>query len=85
MANLNLENLNIHYEDFHAVKGVDLSIGDGEIVTLLGPSGCGKTSILRSIAGFIIPSDGKVILENEDITLLPPQKRDMGMIFQNNS
>ena len=83
MANLNLENLNIHYEDFHAVKGVDLSIGDGEIVTLLGPSGCGKTSILRSIAGFIIPSDGKVILENEDITLLPPQKRDMGMIFQN--
>ena len=42
MANLNLENLNIHYEDFHAVKGVDLSIGDGEIVTLLGPSGVGK-------------------------------------------
>ncbi|MHA2503895.1 MAG: ABC transporter ATP-binding protein [Candidatus Kariarchaeaceae archaeon] len=83
MANLELQNLNIHYGDFHAVKGVDVKIGDGEIVTLLGPSGCGKTSILRSIAGFIHPSDGKVLLESDDITYLPPQKRDMGMIFQN--
>ena len=83
MANLKINNLNIHYDDFHAVKGVDLKIGDGQIVTLLGPSGCGKTSILRSIAGFITPSDGSVSIENEDITYLPPQKRDMGMIFQN--
>lgn len=83
MANLKLQNINIHYNDFHAVKGIDLNIGDGEIVTLLGPSGCGKTSILRAIAGFIHPSEGKVILEEKDITYLPPQKRDMGMIFQN--
>jgi len=83
MANLELQNINIHYGDFHAVKGIDITIGDGEIVTLLGPSGCGKTSILRAIAGFITPSEGKVILEGEDITHVPPQKRDMGMIFQN--
>lgn len=83
MVELILENLHIMYDDFHAVKGVDLKIKGSEIVTLLGPSGCGKTSILRAIAGFTTPSQGRILLDDVDITSFPPQKRNMGMIFQN--
>lgn len=83
MVELELKNINIFYDDFHAVKDVNLTVQNSEIVTLLGPSGCGKTTLLRSIAGFIIPKSGKVIVDGKDITNLPPQKRDMGMIFQN--
>lgn len=83
MVELVLENIHIMYDDFHAVKGVNLNIKGSEIVTLLGPSGCGKTSILRAIAGFTMPSEGRIFLNGEDITAKPPQKRNMGMIFQN--
>ena len=83
MVELILEDIHIMYDDFHAVRGVDLEIRGSEIVTLLGPSGCGKTSILRAIAGFNSLFKGKVILDGKDISTLPPQKRDMGMIFQN--
>lgn len=83
MVELILDNLNIKYDDFHAVRGVSLKILDSEIVTLLGPSGCGKTSILRAVAGFTKPSEGKIYVDGNDITDLPPQQRDMGMIFQN--
>ena len=84
MVKLRLKNINLHYDnDFHAVKNVSLDINESEILTLLGPSGCGKTSILRTIAGFNSPSSGEIILNGEDITTLPAQKRNMGMIFQN--
>ena len=74
MVELILENIHIKYDDFLAVKGVNLTIQDSEIATLLGPSGCGKTSILRAIAGFNIPSEGRVFLDGIDITQLPAQK-----------
>ncbi|RMG26946.1 MAG: ABC transporter ATP-binding protein [Methanobacteriota archaeon] len=83
MVELTLKNVNIFYDDFHAVKDVNLTVNDSEIVTLLGPSGCGKTTLLRSIAGFIIPKSGKILVNGEDITEVPPRKREMGMIFQN--
>lgn len=83
MVEVTIENLNIKYGDFHAVKDVNLKIKDSEIVTLLGPSGCGKTSILRAIAGFVEPYSGYILIDDEDITHQPPQERDMGMIFQN--
>ena len=83
MVELKLDNLSIKYDDFVAVKGINLTIKDSEIVTLLGPSGCGKTSILSAIAGFVDPYEGKIILDGEDITDTTPQSRDMGMIFQN--
>ncbi len=83
MVELNLQNIHIYYDDFHAVKGINLDIENGEILTLLGPSGCGKTTILRAVAGFITPKVGSIILGNKEITNLPPRKRDMGMIFQN--
>ncbi|MCH8906691.1 MAG: ABC transporter ATP-binding protein [Candidatus Heimdallarchaeota archaeon] len=83
MVELVLEDIHIMYDDFHAIKGFNLTVKDSEIATLLGPSGCGKTSLLRAVAGFNIPSSGRIFLDDEDITELPPQKRGMGMIFQN--
>ncbi len=83
MVELKLKNIDVFYDDFHAVKHVSLDVKDAEIVTLLGPSGCGKTTLLRTIAGFIHPVAGTVLVDGKDITYFPPQKRNMGMIFQN--
>ena len=82
MAQLELQNLVKRYGDFHAVRDVSLSVADGEFLVLLGPSGCGKTTTLRMIAGFIEPSAGQVKLGGADVTLLPPWKRNAGMVFQ---
>ena len=65
-----------------AVHDVNLEIEKGELVTLLGPSGCGKTTTLRMIAGFEFPTQGRIILDGEEINSLPPHKRDMSMVFQ---
>jgi len=65
-----------------AVKDADLQIEQGELVTLLGPSGCGKTTTLRMIAGFEFPTSGRILLDGEEINTLPPNKRDMSMVFQ---
>lgn len=69
-------------EIFRAVDDVSISINSGEFVTLLGPSGCGKTTILRMIAGFEIPTEGDIIIEQQRINDLPPEKRDTAMVFQ---
>ena len=82
MANLDLAGLSKHYGDFYAVRDVTLSIKDGEFVVLLGPSGCGKTTTLRMVAGFIEPTAGHVKLAGSDVTVLPPWKRNAGMVFQ---
>ena len=82
MARLDIEHLVKRYGDFHAVKDVSLSIADGEFLVLLGPSGCGKTTTLRMVAGFIEPTSGRVMLGGQDVTLLPPWKRNAGMVFQ---
>jgi iron(III) transport system ATP-binding protein len=65
-----------------AVNNVSLDIEQGELVTLLGPSGCGKTTTLRMIAGFEFPTSGGIILDGKAINMLPPNKRDMSMVFQ---
>jgi putative spermidine/putrescine transport system ATP-binding protein len=82
MADLSLNGLSKHYGDFYAVREVSLTIADGEFLVLLGPSGCGKTTTLRMIAGFIEPSAGHVRLAGQDVTLLPPWRRNAGMVFQ---
>lgn len=64
------------------LKNIDLDVEKGELVTLLGPSGCGKSTLLRSLAGLEQISSGKIILDGEDITDLPVQKRGIGMVFQ---
>jgi spermidine/putrescine transport system ATP-binding protein len=66
-----------------AVDHIDLTIGEGEFFSLLGPSGCGKTTTLRMIAGFEQPTGGKVLLYGTDVTSVPPNRRDVNMVFQN--
>src|SRR6476659_5284925 len=82
MARLDIDRLDKRYGDFYAVRDVSLEIAEGEFLVLLGPSGCGKTTTLRMIAGFIEPSAGHVRLAGQDVTLLPPWKRNAGMVFQ---
>ncbi len=64
------------------LRGCSLGIDRGEVVTLLGPSGCGKTTLLRCLAGFNIPEQGRILVGDRDITLVPPHRREVGMIFQ---
>ncbi len=85
MGEIRLENLSKRFGDFTAVNNVSLTIKDGELFSFLGPSGCGKTTILRMIAGFETPTSGRIFIENQDITELPPYKRQVNTIFQNYS
>jgi iron(III) transport system ATP-binding protein len=66
-----------------AVRDVDLHVQSGELLTLLGPSGCGKTTVLRIIAGFQVPTSGRVFIDNQDVTAVPANRRDIGFVFQN--
>ncbi|HUZ16753.1 MAG TPA: ABC transporter ATP-binding protein, partial [Spirochaetia bacterium] len=68
--------------DVIAVKESNFTVAPGELVTLLGPSGCGKTTTLRMVAGFELPSSGRILIGDEDVTLLPPNKRDTATVFQ---
>ncbi|HYP49159.1 MAG TPA: ABC transporter ATP-binding protein [Thermoleophilaceae bacterium] len=70
------------FGDFTAVRELTLDIDRGEFFTLLGPSGCGKTTTLRMVAGFEEPSDGRVLLDGDDVTGLPPFKRPTNTVFQ---
>ncbi len=71
------------YGPFQALKDVSLEIAAGEFVSILGPSGSGKTTLLQIIGGFTRPTSGRIFFGDTDITLLPPQKRDIGVVFQN--
>jgi multiple sugar transport system ATP-binding protein len=66
-----------------AVAGVDLEIADGEFLVLVGPSGCGKTTLLRLLAGLEDVTEGRILLRDHDVTNVPPQERDIAMVFQN--
>ena len=76
------ENVEIRYGDFVAIDDLNLEIKEGEFFTFLGPSGCGKTTSLRALVGFITPSKGKVIVAGKDVTNLPVENRNIGMVFQ---
>lgn len=85
---MKLENLNKTFitnkdQKVVAVKNINLDIEAGEFVTILGPSGCGKTTTLRMIAGFEMPTEGKIYIGNEDVASKTPDKRDTAMVFQN--
>ena len=86
MSKLSLVDLGKRFGDTHAVQGVNLTLQQGEFVSLLGPSGCGKTTTLRMIAGFIKPTAGRIVMNgvvlSADNFILPPEKRGMSMIFQ---
>jgi iron(III) transport system ATP-binding protein len=82
MISLTIENLTKRFGETPALDKITLRIEPGEIFFLLGPSGCGKTTLLRSIAGFYIPEEGRILFGEEDVTRLPPHKRHTGMMFQ---
>jgi putative spermidine/putrescine transport system ATP-binding protein len=84
MAYLSLQRISKRFGDVVAVKGFDIEISKGALVSFLGPSGCGKTTTLRMIAGFELPDpgEGRILLDGADITSVPPNRRDIGMVFQ---
>ncbi|KYH31625.1 ABC transporter ATP-binding protein [Neomoorella mulderi] len=83
MAELRLVGLTKRFGSFTAVDDLNLCVGDGELLALLGPSGCGKTTTLRCISGFELPDEGDVFFGDKQVTLLPPEQRNIGMVFQN--
>jgi ABC-type Fe3+/spermidine/putrescine transport system ATPase subunit len=83
MSQLVIENVSKGFGTLKVLRDCSLSIAKGSVVTLLGPSGCGKTTLLRSIAGFLVPDAGRILVKGEDISHLPPNRRDVGYVFQN--
>ncbi|AJE46933.1 ABC transporter ATP-binding protein [Celeribacter indicus] len=81
-ALITLRNVQKHYGDYHALRGIDLEIGTGEFFSLLGPSGCGKTTLLRTIAGFEDYDSGAVMISGRDMRGVPANKRPTNMVFQ---
>jgi putative spermidine/putrescine transport system ATP-binding protein len=81
-AAVRLESVEKHYGDVVAVDGVDLEVRDGEFFSMLGPSGSGKTTTLRMIAGFELPTAGRILLHGADVTAIPPFDRDVNTVFQ---
>ena len=85
MPALTLDRLEKHYPgppSHTAAKSVSLNVHDGEFISLLGPSGCGKTTVLRMVAGLIEPTGGRILVDGRDITALPTNKRNIGLVFQ---
>ena len=83
MAILKVKNLSKNFGKVKAVQDVTFEATEGKVLSLLGPSGCGKTTTLRCIAGFENPDQGEIYLDNRKITPFPPEKRGIGMVFQN--
>ncbi len=82
MAEIRVENLRKSFDQFTAVQGSNFTIPDGSFFAMLGPSGCGKTTTLRMIAGLELPTDGRVLLDGEDVTFRRAAARDIAFVFQ---
>ena len=80
---INLTGIEVKFGDFTALKDINIHVQEGQFYTFLGPSGCGKTTTLRTITGFIKPTQGRVVVKGKDITDMPVEKRNIGMVFQN--
>jgi putative spermidine/putrescine transport system ATP-binding protein len=80
---LDVLGLTVRYGGFTALDAVDLAVQPGEILALLGPSGCGKTTLLRTVAGFVRQAAGQVLIDGAAIDDLPPNRRQVGIVFQN--
>ncbi|MGB8453530.1 MAG: ABC transporter ATP-binding protein [Anaerocolumna sp.] len=79
---ISLKDIEVRFGSFQALQEVNIDIGEGEFFTFLGPSGCGKTTTLRTLGGFIKPSRGRVFIQDTDVTELPVEQRNIGMVFQ---
>jgi thiamine transport system ATP-binding protein len=83
MTNLQIEGISKSFDGVDALQNVTLDVADGEFFTLVGPSGCGKTTTLRAIAGFETPDEGAVRFGDREMSGVPPEERDVGIVFQN--
>jgi spermidine/putrescine transport system ATP-binding protein len=79
---IQLDHVRKEFGDFVAVHDANFSVARGEFFSLLGPSGCGKTTLLKMIAGFLSPTSGRILLENDDVSAIPPHKRSINTVFQ---
>ena len=79
---LRLEDVSKRFGTVTALERSDFTVESGLLLSLLGPSGCGKTTTLRVIAGFEVPDTGRVVIDGRDMSLLPPNRRGLGMVFQ---
>ncbi|WP_163835297.1 ABC transporter ATP-binding protein [Spartinivicinus ruber] len=82
MSTIQLTNISKTYNRVTVMENIDLSIAEGEFVAFVGPSGCGKSTLLRMIAGLEQQTTGNIIIDNQDVSKLPPAKRGIGMVFQ---
>jgi iron(III) transport system ATP-binding protein len=82
MISIRIQNLTKRFGAVTALRNLDLRVEPGELFFLLGPSGCGKTTLLRCLAGFYLPDEGRIFFGDEDVTRLAPHKRNTGMMFQ---
>ncbi|MBI3438385.1 MAG: ATP-binding cassette domain-containing protein, partial [Proteobacteria bacterium] len=81
-AIIRFEGITKRFGKVTAVDSVNLDIREGEFFALLGPSGCGKTTLLRMLAGFETPTEGRILIDGQDVAQLPPNKRPVNMVFQ---
>ena len=79
---IQLKDIVVKFGDFTALQDINVHVKEGEFFTFLGPSGCGKTTTLRTLTGFISPAEGRVYVRGEDITDVPIEKRNIGIVFQ---
>ena len=79
---IRLNDIVVKFGDFTALHNINVHVKEGEFFTFLGPSGCGKTTTLRTITGFIQPVSGTVVVKGKDITHVPVEKRNIGIVFQ---
>src|SRR5581483_4723779 len=85
MSRVRLVNITKRFGSTTAVSDVNMDIAEGEFVTLLGPSGCGKTTTLRMIAGLVEPTEGEIYFDEQLVNPLPPNRRNIGFVFQTHS
>ena len=83
MADLSVKGLKKSFGDHVVLKGVSFDVKSGDFLSLLGPSGCGKTTILRIICGLETADEGEVLVDGADVTKVRPEKRNIGLVFQN--
>ena len=83
MVEVDVRHVSARYDNFTAVEDLSLEIRKSEFFSLLGPSGCGKSTTLRMVAGFVPPSSGQILIKGQNVTALPPEARNIGIVFQN--
>ena len=80
---ITVENLTKKFGNTTAVDNLSVTMESGKMIALLGPSGCGKTTILNMLSGILPATSGKIFFDDQDVTALPPEKRNIGLVFQN--